>query len=141
MNTAKTNDAKNVIYKNLTTTVEYINSASVELNSTVKSATVTKTIKIKNSGEDDVYVDFVWKNVDTDLTGINIIYTISGSSVKGFSNPSTEENVIPTTTTNGLLMGELIKANDEVDYTIVFKDTNKTITNYLIGNIGVNIRN
>lgn len=139
--TAQTNDIKNVIYKNLTTIIEYPKGAEVNLITDNKIYSLTKTVVIRNAGEDDVYADFVWKNIDTNFNVDSTTYKISGKSLNNQVVPATKEGKIPLVTTEGLLMGELIKSGDTVEYSLTFGTDSKSVGQYMMGNLGINIRN
>ena len=60
---AKIADEENVIYKDIVSTVEYTNGKSIEVTGSKKGNNVIKSILVKNTGEDPIYVDFLWESI------------------------------------------------------------------------------
>lgn len=136
---AKINDEKHIYYKNLETKVEYTDGSNIDMN--CKTGALSKKISISNIGEDNVYIDLIWNSVDGSFESNDFEYYITGSSINSSSFPANKNANVPLSTTEGILMGELIAPGDTVIY-----EMNITPSDFceeyekLNASMGVNIR-
>lgn len=141
---AKIADEENVIYKDIVSTVEYTNGKSIEVTGSKKGNNVIKSILVKNTGEDPIYVDFLWESIDmSDPNGeFPFTYTIVGTSLTGESTLSVNSGTVPLDTSLTLTSGETIAPGDTASYSITISYTpNKANQDaFLYASVGVNVR-
>lgn len=138
---AKLNDKAHVVFKDYSTNIEYLNGNSFELSGSNKKSSITKTFNITNNSSEIIYADVLWNALDLSGSINSFTYEINGVSKNGSSNPSSNSTNVPSTTSEGILMGQRIEVGDSVTYTIKILPTVDSLADdHLYATIGVNIR-
>ena len=127
--TVKTENEHDQVVKTGTLELTYTDGPEIKIEKARPGQTLTKEVRVKNTGSLDAYYNLVWQELTNEITNDELVISIACKSLDKDGNPGEACEELEETPVSGNILLENVSIESKVTHiftiTITFKELNK----------------